>query len=79
MPTAPSSDVPRAADTVVADIVIPVYNEGLSGISYRFVEGRLSRALLPIYNGVYERLMRLPFLENRFGTFLIATATKSGQ
>ncbi len=49
---------------------------GLSGVSYRFVEGRLARMLLPIYNGVYERLMQLPFLEKRFGTFLIATATK---
>lgn len=28
MPTDPSSDPPRAAGTVVADIVIPVYNEG---------------------------------------------------
>jgi SAM-dependent methyltransferase len=51
---------------------------GLSGISYRFVEGPLARALLPIYNGVYERLMRLPLLEKRFGTFLIAIATKPG-
>lgn len=49
---------------------------GLSGISYRFVEGRLARAMLPLYNGLYERFMRLPFLERRFGTFLIATATK---
>ena len=51
---------------------------GLSGISYRFVEGRVARALLPIYNGIYERVMQLPFLEKRFGTFLIATARKPG-
>ena len=49
---------------------------GLSGISYRFVEGKLARALLPLYNGIYEQVMRLPYLQSRLGTFLIAIATK---
>jgi SAM-dependent methyltransferase len=47
---------------------------GLSGVTYRYVEGALARKLLPIYNGVYENVMRLPGLQDTFGTFLIATA-----
>jgi SAM-dependent methyltransferase len=49
---------------------------GLSGIAYRYVEGKLARRLLPLYNLVYENVMRLPLLEDVMGTFLIATATK---
>ena len=49
---------------------------GLSGIAYRYVEGRLARRLLPLYNRVYEKVMQLPLLEDFLGTFLIATATK---
>ena len=48
----------------------------MSGIAYRYVEGSLARKLLPIYNHVYENLMRLPVLENSMGTFLIATAIR---
>ncbi|MCC7416281.1 MAG: methyltransferase domain-containing protein [Acidobacteria bacterium] len=47
---------------------------GLSGIAYRYVEGPLARRMLPLYNHVYENLMRLPGLQRPLGTFLIATA-----
>lgn len=50
---------------------------GLSGISYRYVEGALARRLLPIYNRVYENVMRLPILQNLMGTFLIATGVRT--
>ena len=50
---------------------------GLSGIAYRYVEGALARKLLPLYNHVYENLMRLPLLQNVMGTFLIATGKKA--
>jgi SAM-dependent methyltransferase len=51
---------------------------GLSGIKYRYVEGRLSRKLLPLYNLFYEPLIRWSPFENLLGTFLIATAVKPG-
>lgn len=38
--------------------------------------GKLARRLLPLYNLVYENVMRLPIVEDVMGTFLIATATK---
>ena len=49
---------------------------GLSGIAYRYVEGRLARLVLPLYNRLYEPLIRWSGLERYLGTFLIATATK---
>jgi ubiquinone/menaquinone biosynthesis C-methylase UbiE len=49
---------------------------GLSGIAYRFVEGRLARRLLPLYNHVYEPLIRWSPFEHVLGTFVVATATK---
>jgi SAM-dependent methyltransferase len=49
---------------------------GLSGIAYRFVEGRLARKLLPLYNRVYEPLIRWSPLEHVLGTFIVATAAK---
>ena len=49
---------------------------GLSGIAYRYVEGTLARRLLPLYNLVYENVMRLPVVQDVMGTFLIATGTK---
>ena len=49
---------------------------GLSGIAYRYVEGRLAQRMLPLYNRIYEPLMRWSGFEGYFGTFLIATASK---
>ena len=48
---------------------------GLSGITYRYVESRLARTILPLYN-LYEQLMRLPPLQSHFGTFLVTSAIK---
>jgi SAM-dependent methyltransferase len=49
---------------------------GLSGIAYRYVEGPLAQRMLPLYNRVYEPLIRWCGFERYLGTFLIATATK---
>ncbi len=49
---------------------------GISGIAYRYVAGRLASKLLPLYNGLYEPLIRWSPLEKTLGTFLVATATK---
>jgi ubiquinone/menaquinone biosynthesis C-methylase UbiE len=49
---------------------------GAGGITYRYVEGRVARALLPIYN-LYEELLNISPLQNRLGTFLISFGTKS--
>jgi len=49
---------------------------GLSGIAYRYVEGRLAQRLLPIYNYVYEPLIRWSSLQGVLGTFVVATARK---
>jgi SAM-dependent methyltransferase len=62
-------------DAGFADIKV----RGLSGITYRYVEGRLAQRMLPIYNGVYEPMIRCSGLEKYLGTFLVAMATKGGQ
>jgi hypothetical protein len=49
---------------------------GLSGIAYRYVEGRLARKLLPLYNHVYEPLIRWSTLQRTLGTFIVASARK---
>jgi SAM-dependent methyltransferase len=49
--------------------------QGAGGITYRYVEGRVARALLPLYN-VYEKLLKMSHLENWLGTFLISFGTK---
>jgi SAM-dependent methyltransferase len=49
--------------------------EGLSGITFRFIEGSVVRLLLPIYN-IYEVLMMLTPAEKALGTFLISSAVK---
>jgi SAM-dependent methyltransferase len=49
---------------------------GLSGIAYRYVEGRIARTLLPLYNHFYEPLIRWSPFEKALGTFLVATAAK---
>jgi SAM-dependent methyltransferase len=55
---------------------VDVRATGLSGIAYRYVEGRLARRLLPLYNHVYEPLVRWSPFESVFGTFVLASATK---
>jgi hypothetical protein len=49
---------------------------GLSGISFAYVESRPARLLLPLYN-VYEQLLRYSPFEDRLGTFLVTTGSKS--
>ena len=49
---------------------------GVSGITYRWVAGRIARMVLSVYN-VYEHAMRFSPFENRLGTFLVTVATKS--
>jgi hypothetical protein len=49
---------------------------GLSGISYRYVEGRIARQLLPLYNWIYEPLIRWSPFERALGTFVVAGASK---
>jgi SAM-dependent methyltransferase len=53
----------------------PVSVRGASGISFRYVEGRFARLLLPVYN-LYEEIIRFSPLEDRLGTFLVSFATK---
>jgi len=48
---------------------------GLSGTTYRFVESKAARAILPMYN-MYEILMMLSPFQRALGTFLISFATK---
>lgn len=48
---------------------------GLSGTTFRFVESRSARAILPVYN-MYEILMMLSPFQRRMGTFLVSTASK---
>ena len=49
---------------------------GLSGIAYRYVEGGLARKFLPLYNHLYEPLIRWSPLQGILGTFVVATAAK---
>jgi SAM-dependent methyltransferase len=48
---------------------------GSSGITFRYVHSRAARLLLPFYN-LYEHLVRLSPLEDRWGTFLVTFAAK---
>lgn len=48
---------------------------GVGGITFKYVESRIARLFLPIYN-CYEFLLRRSPLENRWGTFLISFARK---
>jgi demethylmenaquinone methyltransferase/2-methoxy-6-polyprenyl-1,4-benzoquinol methylase len=50
---------------------------GVSGITYKWVAGKIARMALSIYN-VYEHAMRFSPFENRLGTFLISVAKKRG-
>ena len=49
----------------------------VGGITFRFVFGRIARAMLPLYNRVYEPLIRRSPFERMLGTFLISTAAKA--
>jgi ubiquinone/menaquinone biosynthesis C-methylase UbiE len=53
------------------DVVI----RGVAGITFRYVEGRLARLFLPVYN-LYERALRWSPLEDRLGTFLVSSARR---
>lgn len=48
---------------------------GVSGITFRFVAGRIARLILPLYN-IYERLVELSPWERCIGTFLVMIGTK---
>lgn len=48
---------------------------GVSGITYRYVEGALASRLLPLYN-VYERLLQHSPFERWLGTFVLCVAVK---
>lgn len=43
---------------------------GVGGITYRYIEGRIARRLLPLYN-LYEVLLQVSPLEDRWGTFVL--------
>lgn len=47
---------------------------GIGGVTYRYVEGRLARVALPLYN-LYELALEVSPVEDRWGTFLVGTAT----
>ena len=49
--------------------------QGLSGTTFRFVESKAARFILPLYN-TYEVLMMLSPFERALGTFLISSASK---
>jgi len=48
---------------------------GAAGITYRYVEGRIARTMLPFYN-MYEQLLKMSPLQNWLGTFLISFGMK---
>jgi hypothetical protein len=48
---------------------------GVSGITFRYVAGRIARVILPLYN-LYERLVEASPWEHQFGTFLVTVGTK---
>jgi demethylmenaquinone methyltransferase/2-methoxy-6-polyprenyl-1,4-benzoquinol methylase len=50
---------------------------GVSGITYRWVAGRVARLMLSFYN-LYEHAMRFSPFENALGTFLVTVAAKRG-
>jgi ubiquinone/menaquinone biosynthesis C-methylase UbiE len=50
--------------------------QGVGGITYKYVEGRVARVFLPLYN-FCEKLLRMSSLEKRMGTFLISFGRKA--
>ena len=71
---------PQSRRQITSDLAAAGFSDvraiGLSGIAYRYVEGRLARKLLPLYNRIYEPLIRWSPLESILGTFVVATARK---
>lgn len=49
---------------------------GAGGMTFRQVEGRVARYLLPLYN-LYERVLAFLPIADRFGTFLVTTAARA--
>lgn len=49
---------------------------GIGGITYRYVESRAARLILPLYN-LYEIVTLLPGIQSRFGTFVISFGHKA--
>jgi SAM-dependent methyltransferase len=45
--------------------------DGIGGITYRYVESRAARVILPLYN-MYEVVTMLPGIDSHFGTFVIS-------
>lgn len=54
-----------------ADIAV----HGVSGITFRHIEGRVARLFRPLYN-LYEHVLRISPLEDRLGTFLVSRAIR---
>lgn len=50
--------------------------EGIGGITYRYVESRAARLILPLYN-LYEIVTLLPGMQSRFGTFVVSFGRKA--
>lgn len=48
---------------------------GAAGITYAYVEGRVARRILPLYN-MYERVLQRSPFEDRWGTFLIGSGIR---
>lgn len=48
---------------------------GIGGITYKYVESRGARLILPLYN-LYEIVTILPGVQSRFGTFVISFGVK---
>lgn len=64
-------------DELAAAGFASVWVAGVSGITFKYIESKTARRLLPLYNA-YEHLMqRLP-VESQLGTFLVSVAVKAG-
>lgn len=48
---------------------------GISGVTFKYVESRIGRILLPVYN-LLEKFLGLTPLEKKIGSFLICSAQK---
>jgi len=74
------NEVLLSRDEISSNLAAAGFSEvqatGLSGIAYRYVEGRVARRLLPFYNWIYEPLIRWSPLEKTLGTFVVAHARK---
>lgn len=66
----------QLASEATAAGFVDVKVRGVSGITFKYVAGRLARRILPLYNA-YELMVRFSPLENRLGTFLVTLGTKA--